>query len=625
MMPAQSRIDAGIWSVPGHAIVIEYARPALKGILKHVIDGFDAYLAGGYEVGGVLFGQHSGNLVRISAFRPLPLEPTRPSFVLSDDDGRNLNEIIQKARRDPELAHLEVVGWYHSHTRSEIFLSESDIEIYDRYFPEPWQIAMVLRHTGDIPVSVGFFFREEDGFVRADQSYQEFAVESPEPRSILRREPPWVAGPSGEVDEYVPTRVRQAVETPAPAPRAPVPRTGSLLVWALLLMGVIAVASATYSILILQQPEQPLGLALAPGGNELIIRWDPSNPTFQDAGEANLLISDGPNQVVLPVKKYKNPYHGYKPLTQRVDVRLQLKLSWGRTRTEAATYVRHPDADKPSEALVAARTNLAKAEQQANEVRRDLTDRAAENSQLSNRLEELRQIRKELAAARGKKRLVMPPARNRQPAPPKTLPSAPEIAVRGTPVPLPPQNDLQLRPPADPPKPPPLTPTPAPVRPAVSPPVSSPAPAPVTVAPKPVPPSAPPTPAAPPSPASGRILWTGDISKGAALEIDGRKANRGFLNSELPEAPVRVGAYPAELTADGLKIYTGNPRYAKAPRTEPASAANGWQKTQYVYDPKAFLDVIVEKMPAPQAPRKMTLRAGRRLSLIVIEWQVVDP
>ena len=32
MMPAQSRIDAGIWSVPGYSIVIEYSRPVLKGI-----------------------------------------------------------------------------------------------------------------------------------------------------------------------------------------------------------------------------------------------------------------------------------------------------------------------------------------------------------------------------------------------------------------------------------------------------------------------------------------------------------------------------------------------------------------------------------------------------------------
>lgn len=116
----------------------------------------------------------------------------------------------------------------------------------------------------------------------------------------------------------------------------------------------------------------------------------------------------------------------------------------------------------------------------------------------------------------------------------------------------------------------------------------------------------------------------GDLPKGGALQIDGRQASRGHVNSELPVA-ARVGAYPAELTDDGLKVYTGNPRYAQSPRTEAPSASNGWQKTQFVYDPKALRDLIVEQMPGPQDPRKLVLRAGRRLSIIVIEWQVVSP
>jgi hypothetical protein len=228
----------------------------------------------------------------------------------------------------------------------------------------------------------------------------------------------------------------------------------------------------------------------------------------------------------------------------------------------------------------------------------------------------LGKLRKQLAEARKPKTLVLPPARERRPAAVKDLPSAPEIAVRGA-VPLPPQADLQLRPPVEAPKPaaaPP--PPPVAVRPAAT--------TPAVVTPKPVP-AAPVFPtAAPVTSGSGRILWTGDLPKGATLQIDGRQASRGFVNSELP-ASSRIGAYPAELTNDGLKVYTGNPRYAQAPRVEPASAANGWQKTQYVYDPKALRDLIVEQMPGQQDPRKLVLRAGRRLSVIVIEWQVPTP
>src|SRR5262249_47574238 len=117
MIPAQSNVDAGVWSVPGHATVIEYSRLVVGEILTEVIDAFDAYLAGGYEVGGVLFGYHSDATIRILAFRPLPIVPPRPSFVLSAADENRLRELIEQSASDPELSRMEVVGWYHSHTR----------------------------------------------------------------------------------------------------------------------------------------------------------------------------------------------------------------------------------------------------------------------------------------------------------------------------------------------------------------------------------------------------------------------------------------------------------------------------------------------------------------------------
>jgi proteasome lid subunit RPN8/RPN11 len=615
MMPAQSRIDAGIWSVPGHSIVIEYSRPVLKGILKHTVEGFDAYLAGGYEVGGVLFGEHSDNVVRILGFRPLRLEPPRPSFVLSESDGARLTDLIQRARRDPELASYEVVGWYHSHTRSEIFLSTADTEIYDRYFPEPWQIAMVLRPTAERPVSIGFFFREDDGFVRTDQSYLEFAADSPAERPEQRPEPPWVAGPAGEVEEFVPV---EPEPEPAPVPMpvvaadtASASRRGAIFIWSLFLLAVLALGAAGYDFILSNQPNDPLGLQLAPSGNELVVRWNPANPVFREAGDATLLITDGSKRMAIPLLGRKTPFHTYRPVTDRVDVRLQLKLSWGRTRMDAATYLRHPDIGKPSPELARAMVNLEKAEKQAAEIRGEVSDKAAENARLQNRIDELRHILKQMAEARKPKKLVLPPSRDRRLPAPKELPSAPEIAVRGS-VHLPPQASLELRPPVEPPKTLPPPPPAAAVR-------TTP-----TVTPAPIPKPIPPPVAAVAAPSSGRILWMGDLPKGGALQIEGRQASRGYVNGELPVA-ARVGAYPAELTNDGLKVYTGNPRYAQSPRTEAPSASNGWQKTQFVYDPKALRDLIVEQMPGPQDPRKLVLRAGRRLSIIVIEWQVVSP
>ena len=99
-----------------------------------------------------------------------------PSFTLSAKDQASLADLIAKARRNPPKR--QPVGWYHSHTRSEIFLSETDQDIHKRFFPQPWQVALVLKpHTFE-PMRGGFFFREANGSIRGAASYQEFGAES---------------------------------------------------------------------------------------------------------------------------------------------------------------------------------------------------------------------------------------------------------------------------------------------------------------------------------------------------------------------------------------------------------------------------------------------------------------
>ena len=44
-----------------------------------------------------------------------------------------------------ELHPREVVlGWYHSHPRMEVFLSEMDLSIHRQLFTQPWHLAMVI-------------------------------------------------------------------------------------------------------------------------------------------------------------------------------------------------------------------------------------------------------------------------------------------------------------------------------------------------------------------------------------------------------------------------------------------------------------------------------------------------
>jgi proteasome lid subunit RPN8/RPN11 len=177
MAAADAHTDFKSWSVDGRGPRIEYAVPILEEICAAAVEGLYRFRHGGVEIGGVLFGEADDGLVRILAYRPLECEHAfGPRFVLSDRDRTALKELLYAGRDDAECRELEPVGWYHSHTRSPIELSPRDLEIYDSYFPQHWQIALVIRPDSYGPAGAGFFFRERNNTVRTEAAYEEFVV-----------------------------------------------------------------------------------------------------------------------------------------------------------------------------------------------------------------------------------------------------------------------------------------------------------------------------------------------------------------------------------------------------------------------------------------------------------------
>ena len=52
------------------------------------------------------------------------------------------------------------LGWYHTHPRMGVFFSHWDAWLHQNFFPEPWQVALVIEPHRSIG---GFFMRQEDG------------------------------------------------------------------------------------------------------------------------------------------------------------------------------------------------------------------------------------------------------------------------------------------------------------------------------------------------------------------------------------------------------------------------------------------------------------------------------
>jgi proteasome lid subunit RPN8/RPN11 len=178
MTESQSASAAGTWNVPQCPFAIEYSLRVLDDIRLAVMDAFFSLPRGGAEIGGVLIGKFADGRVTISDYLALDCEHAfGPSFTLSPHDEAQLRELLDTARQSGAGVP---VGWYHSHTRSEIFLSDADLAIHQRFFPEPWQVALVLKpHTFE-PTRCGFFFRDAKGAIQAASTCEEFTLD-PQP------------------------------------------------------------------------------------------------------------------------------------------------------------------------------------------------------------------------------------------------------------------------------------------------------------------------------------------------------------------------------------------------------------------------------------------------------------
>jgi hypothetical protein len=86
--------------------------------------------------------------------------------------------------------------------------------------------------------------------------------------------------------------------------------------------------------------------------------------------------------------------------------------------------------------------------------------------------------------------------------------------------------------------------------------------------------------------------------------------------------PVRVRAYPAQLSTRGLTVFT----MGGQDRRERAGPQNGWNATAYMTDPRRAGELLVLEVPSAQNSwKKLTLRNDSRdLSVIIIDWTLLE-
>lgn len=267
---------------PGEPLAIECLPAVMEQIHAEVADAFHSKPRGGVEAGGVLYGVREKSRLLITGARPLALEHAAgPSFVLSANDRARMAELLEAPERDRHLAGKSVVGWYHSHTRSELDLTPQDLEIHDRYFPEPWQVALVLRPSAMRPTRVCFYYREAGGGMHSAKLFRETAAARP-------IEAPRAKAPAPAAVVEPPRFL--AVQAP-PRPRW---RVGALVATLVCLLGAGAGYLSRDRWMWLAS-EIPAGLRLhvTDRQGQLEIRWDGAPGLLREASNGSLELVDG--------------------------------------------------------------------------------------------------------------------------------------------------------------------------------------------------------------------------------------------------------------------------------------------------------------------------------------------
>src|SRR5580658_1682276 len=177
-MAAVASVTAGtagyIWEDPGDSIMIQVGLDVVERLGAAVQQGLGAGSRGN-EIGGILLGRALPGYRRavlIEDFEPMPCEHLRgASYTLSPKDRRVLGARL--ARRAPR----QVVGYFRSHTRPGMYLDQDDYAVFSQYFPEGWQVCLLVRPSTEGPAMGGFFFWE-DGEVDRRSTYRQFPFDS---------------------------------------------------------------------------------------------------------------------------------------------------------------------------------------------------------------------------------------------------------------------------------------------------------------------------------------------------------------------------------------------------------------------------------------------------------------
>ena len=141
---------------PDPVVSVFMTRPSFSECCNHALSDMEN------EVGGWLLGkwrtdkESNKQFIIVDTILPAQNTISSSSYLTFTQQ----SQVDLRNHLDEKYPDKELVGWFHTHPRMGVFLSSYDTWLHQHFFPELWQVALVIEpHAG----MGGFFIRQKDG------------------------------------------------------------------------------------------------------------------------------------------------------------------------------------------------------------------------------------------------------------------------------------------------------------------------------------------------------------------------------------------------------------------------------------------------------------------------------
>jgi hypothetical protein len=311
-------------------------------------------------VGGVLLGTRLGSEFGVFHFQLIPCEhATGPDFRLSGGEESRLSAQLETLRYGPESKGMELVGWFVSHPRGDLGLTDGEKEFHEKFFGGG-QLALVVKpdRLGDMELAVHRGAEAGEAGVRFVEPVLPVA---PDASFRLERRTGPARRRASEVQISMPNS-NQTTESQTPQPAGGSAARGgrSLILPALLVILIAAVCAGFYwngqrgegSVkrpTAAKAPIEMLSLHISESGGRFYISWNGQAQPLQRAAKVLLLIQDGDQltRYHLSIPEAATGVRVYRRLASEVKVTLEVHGDNGEV-VEESTHFASTEFTTPS-------------------------------------------------------------------------------------------------------------------------------------------------------------------------------------------------------------------------------------------------------------------------------------